>query len=1125
VKKNNLIPKKKHIVTKLSEFKKRDSRKNLFIGILKSFSYLLIIFLSFSFFESIFFFSTSTRTGAIFLISIIFVLFFVLWIAKPLRISFKNFTSNEIKETAKKVGNQFPNVKDNLLNSLQLLDENNLSSQNLVFATFDKVYNQIKNLNFIDIINYATLKKYSKIFFTVLSIFISSILIFPSISSATLRIINFNSEYLHPSKFSLQVTTKNKRIKKGNDVSLSILGNGVLPNEISISTKTKYDSEFDIHTVKRDSNNYYKINLRNTKYSFKYFASSGNVKTKEHFIEVVDPPIINSLILDIISPKYSNIPIQHQEDNGNITALIGSTVKFNISNTKKLKKAFILRSDTTTTPLKVNNIRANGSMRVYNNFSYTINLLDIDSNKNETPITYLVKTIPDNTPTITVTSPEKYSLLPNNDIVNIAASIKDDFGFSKLDLLYKIQKTEQSYSNIEFKKININIGRARLEQDIFYNWNFSQMSVREKDVVNFYLEIFDNDYVSGPKSTKSEIFKIRIPTLNELFTNVEVTQNNATKNLKEVFKEAKDLQKDFSELKNELKRNEKKIDWNEKEKVENSTEKFKELNKKIDEVQKSLDKMQKEMMQNDLLSKETMKLYDELQNLMDEINSSDLKKTLEKMQKSMQNMDRNNIQKSLDDLTMKEEAFQKSIERTLNLLKKIQIEQKIDEVIKRTEKIEKDLESLEEKTKENVTKNTDEKNELANEQKDISEQIEQLQKELDKLNDKMKEVSDTPQKEMEQMKSDFNDQKNSELSEQAKQDMQNQNMQKAQQSQQQLSKNMTDTKKQMQQIKEQMQQQNQQVVLENMMRSINNLISISKEQELLRHNTERLKSQPSQLPQTAQDQMYLKQNLENTLKEMNKLAQKTFAVTPEMGKALGKARQNMNEATKGLQNKNGNQAKGKQGMAMQSLNEAAALMQQALQQMMQGGGEGSGGMMSLMQQLKKMAGKQMGLNQQTQGMKPGELSMQQQAQMQRLSKEQSAIQKSLSDLNKEAQASGQSKKLGANLEKIIDEMNEVVSGLNTKKVNDDLIQKQEKILSKLLDVQRSINERDFEKNRESEVGNIFNSNSPGELNLSDKKIKDNLREELMRAVQEGYSKDYEDLIRKYFEELEKTNGN
>ena len=38
-------------------------------------------------------------------------------------------------------------------------------------------------------------------------------------------------------------------------------------------------------------------------------------------------------------------------------------------------------------------------------------------------------------------------------------------------------------------------------------------------------------------------------------------------------------------------------------------------------------------------------------------------------------------------LKFNEDAFQKSIERTINLLKRLQIEQKIDELAKRTEKL------------------------------------------------------------------------------------------------------------------------------------------------------------------------------------------------------------------------------------------------------------------------------------------------------------------------------------------------------------------------------------------------------------------------------------------------------
>jgi len=104
-------------------------------------------------------------------------------------------------------------------------------------------------------------------------------------------------------------------------------------------------------------------------------------------------------------------------------------------------------------------------------------------------------------------------------------------------------------------------------------------------------------------------------------------------------------------------------------------------------------------------------------------------------------------------------------------------------------------------------------------------------------------------------------------------------------------------------------------------------------------------------------------------------------------------------------------------------------------------------------------------------------------------------------------------------------MREVVSDMNTEKLSDELIQKQEKILSKLLDAQKSINERDFEKERKSESGNNVTRNSPAELNLYNQQGKEKLKDELNRAVQEGYNKDYEELIRKYYEALQQERIN
>ena len=325
-----------------------------------------------------------------------------------------------------------------------------------------------------------------------------------------------------------------------------------------------------------------------------------------------------------------------------------------------------------------------------------------------------------------------------------------------------------------------------------------------------------------------------------------------------------------------------------------------------------------------------------------------------------------------------------------------------------------------------------------------------------------------------------------------------------------------------------MKQENQMQTFTDMMRILDNLLSLSKEQEDLKNKLQNFDPNSSQFEQNLQKQNEIKKNLNRILDQMSELSQKTFAITPEMGKAIGNANQSMNQSMQSMQNRNGSMATLSQGDAMMHLNEAADLMKSSLESMMQGGGSGSGGMMSLMQQLQQMSGQQMNLNNLTQMLKQmqsGQLDPQQQGQLQRLAQQQDLIRKSLDDLNKEAKQSGESKKIPADLENVVNQMKEVVSDMNSEKLSDELIQKQERILSKLLDAQRSINERDFEKERKSQSGQEITRKSPAELNLSKQERKEKLKDELNRAIREGYSRDYEELIRKYYEALQKEEIN
>jgi hypothetical protein len=262
----------------------------------------------------------------------------------------------------------------------------------------------------------------------------------------------------------------------------------------------------------------------------------------------------------------------------------------------------------------------------------------------------------------------------------------------------------------------------------------------------------------------------------------------------------------------------------------------------------------------------------------------------------------------------------------------------------------------------------------------------------------------------------------------------------------------------------------------------------------------------------------IENNLNRVTQNMVNLSQKTFVITPEMGKSLGDASSFMRQSMKSLHDQNGPQASQLQTKAMGSINEAAELLKSGMNQMMNGGL--GGGMMSLMQQLQQMSGQQMGLNKLTQMLNQGQMSQEMMAQIERLARQQEMIRKSLEQLNREAKNSGESKRLAANLQKILDEMKEVVTNLQNRKIDDDLVKQQERILSKLLDAQKSINERDFEEERKSAAGSNVLRTSPAELILNGEEGKNKIKEELIKAMHEGYKKDYEELIKKYFDALQ-----
>jgi hypothetical protein len=140
-----------------------------------------------------------------------------------------------------------------------------------------------------------------------------------------------------------------------------------------------------------------------------------------------------------------------------------------------------------------------------------------------------------------------------------------------------------------------------------------------------------------------------------------------------------------------------------------------------------------------------------------------------------------------------------------------------------------------------------------------------------------------------------------------------------------------------------------------------------------------------------------------------------------------------------------------------------------------------------------------------------------QAQLRGMAEEQRRIKDQLQQLLDEA-GSGQS--LLGRLDQVTEKMDEVAKKLADGRLDEETIREQDWALTRLLDSQRSMRERDFGRQRESRTGeDLADLLSPDDLPEGLEDGKRDLREDLLKALDRRYPPKYEELIRRYFRSL------
>ncbi len=1052
---------------------------------------------------------------------------------------------------ARKIGGSYPEIKDNLLNAIQLYDytkrNDHIFSNDLAAETISMVNEKAKPLDFKRIISFKKNTSLLIFFVSAFSIFTILMFAFPNtFLSAANRIVNYNFTFVDNTLgIAFDVMPGNVELSKGDNLDVTALIKFYDPNyttdEITFHTKEVTTDGIEISEndvkVQASGTNEFKATLKNINSQTIYWFEYRGVKSSSYTVTITNRPVIKSVKITVYPPAYTKLP-SRTIDGNEVTTIAGSTIYVELDASDDLSSSMIqLAGATAPITMEVTGKTARGSFVASSNGTFTVNVVKDFNGKELTgtnPKQFTVRVFPDQFPNISIIEPDNNELnIQGMREILVRTRVTDDFGFTKMRLGYKTVSSKFGPSDKDYLYAEVPIKNTDATGlEVPYVWNLSSLNLGSEDVVEYFVEIYDNDGYSGPKMTRSETKRIVYPSFESLMKKTEKTKDEVENSLKSAYDDAMELKQELDELKEKMEKNPEEMGLNDPKKNQEMQQKIENIQNNLNTTQQKMEELMKDLQQNSQLSKETLDKYMELQKMFQKIDSQELRDALKKLQEAMKNMNKDQLKEAMKNFKFDEENFKKSLEKTMELLNKIMNEQKFGELTQKLDDMTKKQDALKEETKKTDKNDKSSMNDQSKKQEDIKQNLQDFQKQMKELSESMKKAGDQKmskemQKFLEEMMKKMLEQK----MQQNQDNLQQGNKEQSQKKEEELSQDMNEMNQQMQDMLQSMIDSENQQLQKKMQEYLDRLKEMSKrEGELMKESEDLNKNSPAKdFQDNKMQQDKLQNDLSNLTEEMMSMAQQ-MGMSPMMSKNLGDAFNEMQKASDQLSKKEGKSANKSQGNAKESLDKAAEKMQQMCNSGKQGKGKKPGmGLQQLLQQLSEMIAKQQQLNNQMQGMNPsgnqGKLTQEQMAQMQKLAVEQQQIKDGVNQLNEEfkKQQEIEGKKMLGNLDQVQKDMMEIIKDLQENNVTPETKKRQEKILSRMLDFQLSTREKDFEQKRESRPGKNFDRSSPSEIVISRPNIINGINQDALELQKENYTEDYEVLIQKYLEKIKSIN--
>ncbi|MFP4248569.1 MAG: hypothetical protein ACLFU7_02855 [Armatimonadota bacterium] len=852
--------------------------------------------------------------------------------------------------------------------------------------------------------------------------------------------------------------------------------------------------------------------------------------------ETPQPPRILDVSLTVQPPAYCDLPRRTiTSDLDAIRAPVGSAITVHaVCSRPDASVRFVTDGGGMAEHRPSSDGRVTHSLRLTEALRWRLEAAGA-SGSSATPWRTIVAT-EDSLPTVRIVRPDSDVTLAMPEAVDVSVVAGDDFGVSAMGL--RMRLADES----EWRSLPLETSPgASAASSVRLNPEGVGLTPGGELIVRAWAT--DNDAVSGPKTALSDVLRIRLeepgePQRAAPETPVEQAQREEADAMEELQRTAEELQRHLSETIEGAERELRAMRGEPGEAREMPTRPGMELQEAARRLKEQAGRMEQamrkadEQLASEEISPELVEKVRELHELMRDTLDEEMRRALEELQRAIEAQSPEEMRMSLEAAREAQERFMQRLEQTMSLLKRARMEALLGELRKEAEELAKRQAELSAQAEEMREGRSEQSREAEQDQRLLARDTRPLADRVEAATEQAREIADELAVELGAIADRLRREDPAGQMRQAASALGRGSPSDARGSQQQAGQSLHRAADDLKALEEQLASDFTAEARRKLAEMLRDTLSLSHSQEALRDSVEALGGRSQSdlmrdkrpISPLRRRQSALTEATRALADRMGELAQETPAIDPMLASAAQMIAEQMAQSAREIEGADLSSAIRRGGSVTVGLNELAKKLLETDDQLSQQSAQST--LSEYMERLKSLAERQEGLNQQTGEGQQGESGERRPGQgpgmsTSQMAYEQALIQQALREMLREG-GEGEGEATGPiadQLGGVPDEMEKVEDDLRSGRIERETVERQERILEKMLEAQRSLYTKDQERSeRKAERPQSFEPPpSPPAISPS-LMSRPSLEIERGRGS-EALPRGYEDLVREYYRRL------